>query len=105
MLQRTPQWVVPLGIGPFRRMSVRGSSRIRWPTVTGAEHRTVFGFRRKHDVCLPVVTPEDRQARYEAAWKKGNGFSFMLETFSDITVTPEANKTATDFIKSNSMRR
>jgi len=100
VLQRTPQWVVPLGIGPFPQ-EVR--ARIKqdpvayrdWALNTG----TVFGFVESTTSAL-AVSPEDRQARYEAAWQKGNGFSFMLETFSDITVTAEANKTATDFIKS-----
>ena len=99
VLQRTAQWVVPLGIGPFPQDA---RDRIRqdpigfrdWALDTG----TVFGFVEGTTSAL-AIPPDEREARYEKAWKKGNGFSFMLETFSDITVSPEANKTATDFIK------
>jgi len=100
VLQRTAQWVVPLGVGPFPQDA---RERIRqdpigfrdWALDTG----TVFGFV-EGDTSALAVSPEEREERYERAWQKGNGFSFMLETFSDITVSAEANKTATDFIKS-----
>lgn len=100
VLQRTAQWVVPLGIGPFPqdardRIKLDPVGFRDWALNTG----TVFGFVESSTPALSV-SPQERQQRYEAAWQKGNGFSFMLETFADITVTPEANKTATDFIKS-----
>jgi len=100
VLQRSAQWVVPLGVGPFPK---EARDRIRkdpigfrnWALDTG----TVFGFVESSQKA--VETPEEeRTKKYEMAWKKGNGFSFMLEHFADITVSPEANKTATDFIKS-----
>lgn len=100
VLQRTPQWVVPLGIGPFpqetREKIKRDPIGFRnWALSTAA----VFGFDESTVSALDV-SKEDRNRVYEEAWQKGNGFAFMLETFSDIPVTPEANKTATDFIKS-----
>ena len=100
VLQRTPQWVVPLGIGPFPqeardRINLDPIAFRDWALDSG----TVFGFKEGTTSAL-AIPPEDRAARDEKAWQKGNGFSFMLETFSDITVSPEANKTATDFIKS-----
>lgn len=98
VLQRTAQWVVPLGVGPFpadTRAKIRENPIAfrDWALNTGA----VFGFVES-TVSALEVSPEERQRVYEKAWTKGNGFAFMLETFSDITVTPEANKTATDFI-------
>ncbi|MZR13435.1 SidA/IucD/PvdA family monooxygenase [Maritimibacter sp. DP07] len=100
VLQRTPQWVVPLGIGPFpqktRERIKKDPKGFRdWALDTG----TVFGFQESTTSALEV-SEEERQRIYEAAWQKGNGFEFLLGTFSDLTVTPEANKTATDFIKS-----
>ncbi|EAR51835.1 putative monooxygenase [Oceanicola granulosus HTCC2516] len=100
VLQRTPQWVVPLGVGPFpketREKIKRDPEGFRdWALSTAA----VFGFDESTVSALEVSEAE-RQRVYEEAWQKGNGFAFMLETFSDIPVTPEANKTATDFIKS-----
>lgn len=100
VLQRTAQWVVPLGIGPFPqdardRIKLDPLGYRNWALNTG----TVFGFVESTTPALSVSS-EERQERFEKAWNKGNGFSFMLETFSDLTVSAEANKTATDFIKS-----
>lgn len=100
VLQRSAQWVVPLGIGPFPQ---EARDRIKQDPLAfrnwALDSGTVFGFKEGTTSALEVPAA-DRNARFEKAWKKGNGFSFMLETFSDITVSPEANKTATDFIKS-----
>jgi cation diffusion facilitator CzcD-associated flavoprotein CzcO len=43
------------------------------------------------------VTPEERQAIYEAAWEKG-GLQFRA-TFRDLLLDPAANDTAREFIK------
>lgn len=100
VLQRTPQWVVPLGVGPFpeatREKIKKDPLGFRdWALNTAA----VFGFVESGTSALEV-SEEQRRSVYEEAWQEGNGFAFMLKTFSDIPVTPEANKTATDFIKS-----
>lgn len=100
VLQRTPQWVVPLGLGPFpaetrEKIKADPTGFRDWALSTAA----VFGFDES-TVSALEVSANKRKEVYDKAWKKGNGFSFMLETFSDIPVTPEANKTATDFIKS-----
>lgn len=100
VLQRTPQWVVPLGVGPFpeetrAKIKADPTGFRDWALSTAA----VFGFDESTTSALEVSEDERRQV-YEDAWRKGNGFAFMLETFSDIPVSPEANKTATDFIKS-----
>jgi len=99
VLQRTAQWVVPLGVGPFpqeTREKIKADPRgfRDWALSTGA----VFGFDEATTSALEVSEAE-RQKVYQTAWEKGNGFAFMLETFSDIPVTAAANKTATDFIK------
>ena len=99
VMQRTPQWVVPLGLGPFpadvREKIKKDPVGFRdWNLATGA----VFGFQ-EGTVSATDVSEEERQRVYQNAWEEGNGFAFMLKTFSDIPVTAEANKTATDFIK------
>lgn len=99
VMQRTPQWVVPLGLGPFpseiRAKIKKDPVAFRdWNLNTGA----VFGFQEA-TVSATEVSEEERQRVYQNAWEEGNGFAFMLKTFSDIPVTKEANKTATDFIK------
>lgn len=100
VFQRTPQWCVPLGCGPFpqetREQIQADPDAFRdWALNTGA----VFGFVES-TVEAMSVSEQERRRVYEQAWDKGNGFAFMLETFADIVVSPEANKSATDFIKS-----
>jgi cyclohexanone monooxygenase len=105
VLQRTPQYVVPLGNHhPLPEKSLR---RIRedpdeffgWNLDTGA----VFGFQESTIPALSVPADE-RQRLYQEAWDRGNGFSFMLETFSDLVSNEEANNTATDFMKAKIRR-
>jgi len=99
VFQRTPQWCVPLGVGPFpaatrERIKKNPDDYVRWALNTG----TVFGFEESTTPAVSV-SEEDRQRVYEAAWQKGNGFEFMLGTFSDLVASAEANDTATSFIR------
>lgn len=98
VMQRTPQYVVPLGNGPFREsdrdwIKADPIAFRDWQLDTAA----VFGFKESTTPALSL-SPEEVQKRYEKAWEEGNGFAFMLKHFSDLIVSPEANKTATDFV-------
>ena len=101
VLQRTPQYVVPLGTqhplpaNVQRMMKEDPDGFVHWALDTAA----VFGFKESTTPAMSVP-PGRRQRVYEDAWERGNGFSFMLETFSDIIVSKEANDTATDFVRS-----
>jgi cation diffusion facilitator CzcD-associated flavoprotein CzcO len=99
VFQRTPQWCVPLGLGPFpvatrQRIKEDPAGYVNWALNTG----TVFGFEES-TVPAASVSDEERERVYEAAWQKGNGFEFMLGTFADIVGSAEANATATEFIR------
>jgi cyclohexanone monooxygenase len=100
VLQRTPQYVVPLGNQhplpekALRRIREDPDEFFRWNLDTGA----VFGFRESTIPALSVSAHE-RERAYQEAWERGNGFSFMLETFSDLVSNEEANNTATDFMR------
>ena len=99
VFQRTPQWCVPLGVGPFpadtrERIKENPDEYLRWVLDTG----TVFGFQESATPAMSV-SEEERRRVYEAAWQKGNGFEFMLGTFSDLVASAEANDTATAFIR------
>jgi len=100
VFQRTPQYVVPLGnqhpISPdtLRQLEEDPDAYFAWALDSGA----VFGFKESTISALSV-SPEERERIYEAAWEKGNGFSFMLEHFADIVTSKEANDTATDFVR------
>ena len=50
------------------------------------------------------VSPEERQAVYEEAWRKG-GFHYWVGTFNDILTDPEANRTAYDFWRDKTRER
>lgn len=101
VLQRTPQYVVPLGTHHPLSAKVQQMLRedpdtfFRWALDTAA----VFGFKESTTPAMSV-SPAERRRIYESAWERGNGFSFMLETFSDLIVSKEANDTATEFVRS-----
>ena len=100
VLQRTPQYVVPLGNehaipeDVIRAIQDDPESFVRWNLNTGA----VFGFQES-TIPAMSVSAEERERAYQRAWERGNGFAFMLETFSDVIVSAEANQTATDFVR------
>jgi cyclohexanone monooxygenase len=99
VFQRTPQYVVPLGCGPFpaeRRAQMTADPA--GYVARALNTASVFGLEESTTSALSVSA--DTRARvYEAAWQKGGGFGFMLETFGDIVVSREANDTATEFIR------
>jgi cyclohexanone monooxygenase len=99
VLQRTPQYVVPLGCGPFpetkrARMDADREAYVRWALDSAA----VFGLEESSTPAMSVSASE-RECVFEAAWQRGGGFGFMLETFGDLLVSEEANRAATDFIR------
>ena len=99
VFQRTPQYVVPLGCGPFpaaRRAEMRADPR--GFVARALATASVFGLEESTTSALSVSAAE-RARVYEAAWQKGGGFGFMLETFGDIVTSKAANDTATDFIR------
>ncbi|MGE3772746.1 MAG: flavin-containing monooxygenase [Gammaproteobacteria bacterium] len=99
VFQRTPQYVVPLGCGPFpaarrREMNADPAGYVARMLNTAS----VFGLDESTTPALSVPATE-RERVYEAAWRKGGGFGFMLETFGDIVTSKAANDTATEFIR------
>ena len=99
VLQRTPQYVVPLGLSPFpadkrARMDADRQAFVDW----ALDSASVFGLEESVTPAMSV-SAEERERIYERAWRKGGGFGFMLETFGDIIVSKEANQTATDFVR------
>ena len=97
--QRTPQYVVPARNGPIDDRTIewiRSSFESYHAWVM--DSATVFGVNES-TLSAMSVDEEERRRIYEAAWREGGGFGFMLGTFGDLTVSPEANRTATDFIR------
>ncbi len=99
VFQRTPQYVVPLGCGPFpaaRRAQMQADPR--GFVARALDTASVFGLDESTTSAMSMSAAE-RERVYDAAWRKGGGFGFMLETFGDIVTSRAANDTATDFIR------
>lgn len=98
--QRNPQYSVPSGDGPVSpdyRAKINENYDAIWEQVRNSA--VAFGFEESTTPCMSV-SPEERRAKFQQAWDKGNGFRFMFWTFGDITVDPAANEEACEFIRS-----
>ncbi|MBN8927313.1 MAG: cyclohexanone monooxygenase [Rhodospirillales bacterium 69-11] len=98
VFQRTANYSIPARNAPldeeFKLWARDNTSRIRevmHGTPNG--HPFVIEDRSAHD-----VTPEQRQAIYEAAWEKG-GLQFRA-AFRDLLTDQAANDTASEFLRS-----
>jgi cyclohexanone monooxygenase len=100
VFQRTAQYVVPNGNAPFteeEKADYRANHQKIWDEVWTSY--VGGGFMESH-VPAMSISEEERRRVFEAAWEKGNAFRFMLQTFSDIALDPDANAAAADFIRS-----
>jgi cation diffusion facilitator CzcD-associated flavoprotein CzcO len=98
VFQRTANYSVPARNAPltpeFKRWVKENYEQIRTTaqsTINGHAFRI-----EERDVA--DVTPQQRQAIYEAAWERG-GLQFRA-TFRDLMINREANRTAAEFLKS-----
>jgi cation diffusion facilitator CzcD-associated flavoprotein CzcO len=97
VFQRTANYSVPARNGA---MSAEDLAKIKadYPAIRHKARSSINGhpFDVSEDRALDV-SPEDRLARYEAAWERG-GLRFRA-TFKDLTTNKAANDTAADFIR------
>jgi cation diffusion facilitator CzcD-associated flavoprotein CzcO len=97
VFQRTANYSVPARNAPltpeFQRHAKQNAAEIRrvMHATTNGHPFTIA------DRSALAVTPEERQALYEAAWAKG-GLQFRA-TFQDLLVDKAANDTAAEFIR------
>jgi cation diffusion facilitator CzcD-associated flavoprotein CzcO len=99
VLQRTATYSVPAHNGPIDR-SEQLEIKAHYGAFRAANSRmlTAIGERRpRNDLPALSVSPEERQAEYEARWRDG-GLPF-LGAFADLLVNPEANDTAAGFVR------
>ncbi len=97
VFQRTPTYSVPARNAPlsdeFKRYVKDNAAAIR-QTMQSTPNGHPFTIAER----LALETaPEERQALYETAWKKG-GLQFRA-TFKDLLVSMAANDTAADFLR------
>ncbi|TGE01141.1 flavin-containing monooxygenase [Methylobacterium nonmethylotrophicum] len=97
VFQRTANYSVPARNGPmddaFKAWVRENSSELR-AKARAAPNGHPFDF---HDRSAFDVSPQERQAIYEAAWERG-GLRFRA-VFRDIMLDRDANETASEFIR------
>jgi cyclohexanone monooxygenase len=97
--QRTPQYSVPSGDEDVHP-TYRSDLNARYPDVWKQAKDSMFAFGFKESTRTTFsVSEEEREKIFENAWRKGGGFRFMFETFSDISYDEAANEAAADFIR------
>ena len=99
VFQRSAQYVVPIANLPESEDTIaeyKANYEAIWKQVKTSA--VAFGFTES-TTAATSVSQEERERVFERAWKRGGGFRFMFETFSDIATCREANDAAADFIK------
>ena len=98
VFQRTPNFSVPARHAAFEAEDQREIKR---------NYAAIFERMRQSPAGFPYfqiqretmsVPDEERQQILEDLWQQG-GFSFLWGGFSDLTINPEANRIASDFIR------
>jgi cation diffusion facilitator CzcD-associated flavoprotein CzcO len=99
VFQRTPNYVVPTGNRPVNDED-RAEIRERYEDVRRRvrNHPAGFPFEQSSGRLAVKTPPEERERIFEQMWQRG-GFSFLYESFDDLSVDPEANEMACDFIR------
>jgi len=97
VFQRTPNFSVPARNGPVSP-EVQRQIKANYGEIRRTMRETTNGhpFTISERLALEV-TPEERQALYEAAWEQG-GLQFRA-TFQDLLADKRANDTAVEFIR------
>jgi cation diffusion facilitator CzcD-associated flavoprotein CzcO len=95
VFQRTPNYVVPAQNRPLTAAEV-AEIKADYPGFRARARKlpNLFVFPRHTDSVLSV-TPEERQARFEAYWQRG-GLQ-LLGCFGDLLTNPQANRLIAEF--------
>ncbi|MBT2523366.1 NAD(P)/FAD-dependent oxidoreductase [Arthrobacter sp. ISL-28] len=98
VFQRTPNYVLP---SPNEALG-GGAQTMRHDGLAGTRHgirESSLGMPYTSSGRLAMdVSDEEREAVFEEGWANG-GFRFLVETFDDLWVNPDANYAAAEFIR------
>jgi len=97
VFQRTANYVIPARNHPLGEGEER-ETKAHYDEIRAFSKTTPGNFHfAPNPVSALATTPAERDEIYEAAWLAGGG-QFMA-TFGDLPFSPEANKTAQDFVR------
>jgi len=100
VFQRTASYSLPSTNGPLDPAEV-AEIKANYPEIRAANQLMPAAsgsrFKLARTESILQADPDDRERVLEAGWTEG-GFSF-LRTYPDVILTPEANKIAADFIR------
>jgi cyclohexanone monooxygenase len=98
VLQRTAQYAFPAGNRPITPEEMV-EARKNWANIKTKMKAHFGGFPvDSHGRRAVDATPAEREEFYEALWQRG-GFKFFLDSYVDIAISEEANKTLADFVR------
>jgi cyclohexanone monooxygenase len=99
VFQRTANFSLPARNAPMDP-AIEARHKSEYLERRAAAYETPFGiagFPPPTKSALEV-TPEERQAQYEAKWAEGGSISFLY-SYTDILVNKESNDTASEFVR------
>ncbi|KAF2108347.1 hypothetical protein BDV96DRAFT_504619 [Lophiotrema nucula] len=104
MLMRRPSYCLPMG---QRKWTEEEQHHLRgyYPILFAAGRNSAVGFPTKRvDKRVQDVSEEEREAYLEEIWGAG-GFQFLLRSYNNVMLDPEANKVIYDFWKKKVRQR
>ena len=99
VFQRTANFSLPARNAPMDP-TIEARHKSQYPERRAAAYETPFGiagFPPPTKKALDV-TPEEREAQYEAKWAEGGSISFLY-SYTDLLLNKEANDTASEFVR------
>ncbi len=99
VFQRTANFSLPARNGPMDA-EIEARHKAEYTERRAAAYETPFGiagFPPPTKSALEV-TPEEREAQYEAKWAEGGSISFLY-SYTDILVNKASNDTASEFVR------
>lgn len=99
VFQRTANYSMPAHNGPLSDEQVR-AVKATYPERRRESRRTRRGFPLPEGVTtepISAFTPDEQRERLERMWAHGG--AIFTSTFGDLTVDPDANRIAADFVR------
>ncbi|MFJ4686715.1 flavin-containing monooxygenase [Streptomyces sp. NPDC088789] len=100
VFQRTPNFSLPARNRPLDPTELTRVKK-RYPHLRELARNSAFGVPQVPDTpsgSALAASPEERAARYRAAWEAGSLFGFS-DTYSDLITDESANETAGDYVR------